>query len=254
MGRRIESGKIRMRAQGSPSQEVPYEMALLDESHLPQIMVLHDIIFSTLSSQDLLQPFSADFMREHLGRKGFIIGVFSGTELIAFRSVYFPDGTDQEWNLGLDLDLPEEELGKVANLQMVCVHPSYWGNSLAFRMNIFAIRAVKDMGKYYHLCATVHPYNYWNVRILLRSGFVIKKITEKYGGKLRYVVYQDLRKPMRFAPEGECSARLTDIHDQKGMLEKGLCGVKIKEIRSCVSTHLEERANGFEVIFGKQLS
>ena len=254
MGRHMESGRIRKRVQGAPPEEVPYEMRFLDEGHLPQIMALQDIVVNVLGEQVLFQPFSADFMKEHLGTRGFSIGAFSGAELMAFRNVYFPDSNDQEWNLGLDLELPEEELSKVANLQLVCVHPSYWGNSLAFRMNSSAIRAVKDMGKYYHLCATVSPYNYWNVRILLRSGFVIKKIKEKYGGKLRYVVYQDLQKPMRFAPNGECCARLTDIHEQTEILEKGSCGIKIQEIPSAPTANLYDSANGFEVIFGKPLN
>lgn len=172
--RPIQSGVIFQKNNDLNLAEVQYEIRILDTSYLPQIMELQQLIIENLLRQDTLQPFSADFMEEHLGRKGFVLGVLSGNDLLAFRNVYFPDVNDTEWNLGIDLSFPSRILNKVANLQMVCVHPSYRGNSIATTMNKHAIRIIKDLGIHDHVCATVSPYNFWNIKILLDSGFIIK--------------------------------------------------------------------------------
>ncbi len=227
----IQSGVIFQMNKNSGLTEVNYEIRILDESYLPQIMELQHLIIENLLRKDTLQPFSADFMKDHLGIKGFVLGVLSGNDLLAFRNVYFPDINDAEWNLGIDLEFPTRILNKVANLQMVCVHPSYRGNSIASIMNKHAIRIIKDMGIHDHVCATVSPYNFWNIKILLDSGFIIKKLAKKYGGKLRYIVHQDLHSPMNF--ESGCSQPvvLTDFIKQHEMLSNGWYGTDLNVSR-----------------------
>ena len=167
-------------------------------------------------------------MKEHIGEKGFILGIVSGGSLIAFRNVYFPDMGDPELNLGIDLGLPENSLCKVANFQMVCVHPDFLGNSLALVMNRHAISILRRMEPYEHLCATVSPYNFWNIKILLDSGFVIKKLKKKYGGKLRYIVHQNLKNPGKFPSDPELMVSLTDFLKQKELFNDGWSGIMIK--------------------------
>jgi len=222
--RPIQSGVIFQKNKNSALAEVQYEIRILDVSYLPQIMELQQLIIENLLRKDTLQPFRADFMEEHLGRKGFVLGVLSGNNLLAFRNVYFPDVNDTEWNLGIDLEFPSHILNKVANLQMVCVHPSYRGNSIAATMNKHAIRLIKDLGIHAHVCATVSPYNFWNIKILLDSGFIIKKLTKKYGGKLRYIVHQDLHRPVSFESGCFKPVVLTDFIKQHEALSNGWCG------------------------------
>lgn len=230
-----------------------YRMALLDESYLPQIMVLQEVILQGLSRPDLLEPFPKDFMQEHIGIKGQIVGAFSGSELVAFRNVYFPEKDDREWNLGIDLDIRKDELDKVANLQMVCVHPRHRGHHLAFKMNGHVIRALKKLRTHYHLCATVSPYNYWNIRILLNCGFVVRALKTKYGDKLRYIVYHDLRQPMHFSSRTETTLALTDIRQQKKLMAQGYRGIALKEISGFQARNREDLINGFELVFAKPL-
>ena len=223
----IQSGVIFQKNKNSGLTEVQYEIRILDTSCLPQIMELQQFVINNLLRKDTLQPFSADFMEEHLGSKGFVLGVLSGNNLLAFRNVYFPDTNDKEWNLGIDLELPPGILNKVANLQMVCVHPSCRGNSIAAIMNKHAIRIIRDLGIHHHVCATVSPYNFWNIRILLDSGFIIKKLTKKYGGKLRYIVHQDLHRPMNFESGCFQPVVLTDFIRQHEMLSSGWYGTDL---------------------------
>ncbi|MBN2126183.1 MAG: hypothetical protein JW821_17925 [Deltaproteobacteria bacterium] len=247
----IKSGKIRKRSKGMPIRELPYDMILLDESYLDEIMELQATIVKGLSRADMLEAFPRDFMKRHLGSQGIALGILVEGDLVAFRCVYFPERDDREWNLGIDIGLPDAELDRVANLQMVCVHPAYRGNSLAYRMNMPAIRAVRDLKRYCHLCATVSPYNYWNIRILLRSGFAVRKLKDKYGGKLRYVVHQDLRRPPRAPFREEAVVRLTDIERQREMLAQGFNGVKIREIRGFRARERQDLAHGYELVFAR---
>ena len=223
----IQSGIIFQKNNNSGLTEVQYEIRILDTSYLPQIMELQQLVINNLLRKETLQPFPADFMEEHLGSKGFILGVLSGNKLLAFRNVYFPDMNDKEWNLGIDLELPPGILNKVANLQMVCVHPSCRGNSIAAIMNKHAIRIIKDLGIHHHVCATVSPYNFWNIRILLDSGFIIKKLKQKYGGKLRYIVHQELHSPLSFEPDCSQTVSLTDFTKQHEMFSNGWYGTDL---------------------------
>jgi len=236
---KVETGKT-AKAEGGEPLTVPYTMRYLDESYLEQVLNLQGMIVQNLPSPDLLQPFPPDFMRQHVSNKGRIIGVSADSELIAFRALYFPDMDDHEWNLGFDVGLQESELTDVANLQMVCVNPLYRGNQLGLKMNRHAIRFLKEETDYVHLFATVHPRNHWNVRILMKSGFVIRSLKEKYGGKLRYIVYQNLRTPFKIMSKAKVLVKHMDIDEQKKVLESGFLGID-----------LLESLQGFQVVFAK---
>ncbi len=190
-------------------------------------------------------------MESHIGAKGFIIGTFVQNELIAFRNVYFPDVKEREWNLGYDIGLEApEDLEQIANLQMICVHPKFRGNSLGRQMNSHAIEIIRQLPRYTHLCATVSPYNYWNIRILLKSGFTIRTLKTKYDGKLRYVVYQNLTRAVEYLEKNErVSVRLTDVERQKELIHRGFIGVQLREIDGFRPQKPTDYANGFEVIF-----
>jgi RimJ/RimL family protein N-acetyltransferase len=236
---KVETGKTGKTEREEPLS-VPYTMRYLDESYLEQVLDLQKIICQYLPSSDLLQPFAPDFMCQHVCNKGRIIGVFADQGLIAFRALYFPDIDDHEWNLGYDIGLQESELAKVANLQMVCVNPLYRGNQLGLKMNRHVIRFLKEETDYIHLCATVHPRNHWNVKILMKSGFVIRNLKEKYGGKLRYIVYQNLREPIKIMSKGKVFVEHMDIDEQKKVLKRGFLGID-----------LLESLQGFQVVFAK---
>jgi ribosomal protein S18 acetylase RimI-like enzyme len=252
----IEVGKIEKCPSASGAGKFAFEMRTLEKSDLPQIMALQNVILGRLSRKDLLEAFSRQFMESHIGAKGFILGIFVQNELIAFRNVYFPGLNDREWNLGYDIGLKApEDLKRVANLQMICVHPRYRGNSLGRQLNLHAIDTIRRLGRYTHLCATVSPYNYWNIRILLKCGFTIRTLKDKYNGKLRYVVYQNLTLTAGDLEQNDCvSVRLTDVERQKALIHRGFIGIGIREIDGFRPQGRMDLANGFEVIFSAMSS
>lgn len=234
MSRTIEQGVIDERRINTPRQPRQFRMQLLDDRYLDEVMALQAVIVDRLSRKEMLEAFSKTFMHSHFDKKGFVIGILVNHRLIAFRNVYFPDKDDLEWNLGLDLGFSESACKKLANFQMVCVHPDFRGNHLARKMNRQAIDIIRKNKKIVHLLATVSPYNYWNINILFKSGFVICTLKEKYRGKLRYIVYQNLTTPLEMPPgtlKGKTHAvPLTDFKKQEELLGTGFYGFELREI------------------------
>lgn len=247
----IETGMLKRLAPASGENEIAFEMRFLEKRDLPQIMALQDIILHRLSRKDLLEAFSDAFMASHIGARGFIIGIFVYGDLVAFRNVYFPEVNDREWNLGYDIGLEAPvDLEKVVNLQMICVHPNFRGYSLGLRLNAHAIETIQRLGRHTHLCATVSPYNYWNIRILLAGGLVIRALKEKYNGKLRYIVHRNLTRPFDvFQSNDRVTVRLTDIEPQKELLRRGYVGVEFRETAGFLAQRPSDFANGFELVF-----
>jgi hypothetical protein len=223
----LATGLLKQKSQNSPSRAMEYTITYLDERHLMLVMQLQEIIVQNLPRPDLLQTFTGDFMKRHMGPQGAVLGVFVEKQLVAFRNLYFPDPWDAEWNLGIDLGLPEEERVKVANLQMVCVHPRFRGNSLALKMNRVSLGLLRERGTHHHICATVSPYNIWNIPVLLASGFRIAKLKNKYGGKVRYIVHQDLRASLPLNEDSTVHVRLDDLDGQQKWFGSGFCGVAL---------------------------
>lgn len=255
----METDKIRRRMGNQLSPELSSVMKVLDESHLDEVMRLQYLILERLSRKDMLQPFSSEFMRSHFAEKGFIIGVLVENELVAFRNVYYPDATDQEWNLGSDIGFSTEKCRRAVNFQMVCVHPLYRGNNLAYKMNRQAIRLIREQERFDHLLATVSPYNYWNVNTLMNSGFIIAGLKNKYNGKLRYIVYRNLKSIPSTLPEPDQVAGLTDFQKQKKILKEGYHGFRICEIPGahmpvddiCDPYHISRIPERYEIHFSK---
>lgn len=232
----IESGQIKK--SGKPSgKEVSYDLTFLDERRLTDIMNLQEIIVQNLSDPELFHADSIHFIRDHIHKRGRIIGVISEKRLIAYRILAFP-GNDHD-NLGIDLKLPKAELAKVAHLDSFVVHPSYRGNTLQLKTLPPAIGILRDFG-YEHLCATVSPKNYPGVSNLLKGGLVIKELKEKYGGKLRYILYQNLKQSINRDIEHKIAVINTDREEQEKALMQGYYGYKARK-----------KAEGFEIIYGK---
>lgn len=232
----IESGRIKK--SGTPSgKEVSYDITFLDEGRLRDIMDLQDLVVKEVHDPELFHPDSIHFIRDRIRKKGRIIGITSENTLIAYRILSFP-GSDHD-NLGIDLELPENELHRVAHLEFFVVHPEYRGNALQLKTLPAAMSILHDFG-YEHLCATVSPRNYPAVSNLLKGGFVIKELKEKYGGKLRYILYQNLNIPINHEIEHTITVTSTDIEGQKKALMQGYYGYKARK-----------KGKGFEIRYGR---
>lgn len=246
----ITTGWLRQKRNRTQNRMVRYKVARLDESQLPQVMALQKIICRNLQRHDLLQTFTKDFMKQHFGRRGVALGVFVEKRLIAFRNLYYPEPTDIEWNLGIDLDLAGDRLTQVVNLQMVCVHPDLRGNQLALMLNRIALKILHNRGTHPHICATVSPYNIWNIPILLATGFHIARLKMKYDGKVRYIVHQHLFNRLRFDDNSAVNVYLDDLDTQKRLLDDGFYGVQLKQKKPISRKNFTA---GFNLVFKRPM-
>jgi hypothetical protein len=140
--------------------------------------------------------------------------------------------------MGAEVNLPREDIDKVANYNNVLVHPEYRGNKLGLKTNNYACDLLKSMN-YRHFFATVSPSNIPSIRLFLDSGFIIRGLKYKYGGKLRYVFYQDCEKPPQVSGESDIALNNMAIEDQQQVLKQGYCGVDIRRADK-----------GFEILYG----
>ena len=205
--------------------QTEYEVRMLDASYLSQMIDLQQYIMDTLENKDFYVPDPPDYLARNLGQEGFTIGVIVDGELIAYRVVVFPKG--KEGNFGHDIFLPDSELSHVAQFDGVVVKPEFRRNALAMRLNEHALTLI-DRSKYYHLCVTVAPNNYSNVKSLLNTGMVVKHLKSKFGGKLRFVMYKNLVTQMRWSLEDFVELLVNDIGSQREFLMKrGYVGTRM---------------------------
>jgi hypothetical protein len=239
----LATGWLQQKGDGAHGCFHQYKMTYLDESHLSQMMTLQEVICQNLQRPDLLKSFPFDFMKQHMGRQGIALGVFIDDRLIGFRNMYYPKPQDREWNLGIDLGLTGDELSKVVNLQLVCVHPDFRGNRLAMTLNRIALQILRKRETHPHVCATVSPYNIWNIPVLLASGFQIAKLKNKYGGKVRYVVHQHLFRTRTFDDSSAVEVILDDLDTQKRLLDAGFYGVQLNQRQPLGRESLSDKFN-----------
>lgn len=98
---------------------------------------------------------------------------------------------EDEDNLGLDLNLPKEELGFVAHLELVLVHPLFHGQHLATTMGSMLLEKARALGKK-HVCATVWPRNVASRSMLQSLGLSVHCEKLKYGGLERAIMAREL--------------------------------------------------------------
>jgi ribosomal protein S18 acetylase RimI-like enzyme len=222
----IEEGILFQRGACS-RKELSYQICYINEEHLSSLLKLQELIVNDVNNLELFNSASEELIKINIHQKGRIFGVFVENELIAYRAVYFPDLDDHVFNFGHHIRLPMEEMKKVANFQCVAVHPDYRGNELAVKLKNIALRLLSDLG-YRHIFATVSPFNFHSLRILLNSKFVIRVLTYMYGKKLRYIVYQDIQNTYNIIPSDEILINHQDIIKQQELLNSEYVGYGIK--------------------------
>ena len=184
-------------------------------THLDQILTLQQIIVDSLANAESFEADSKEFIESHLSQRGRILAVFAENRCVAYRTIEFYTKEDHHHSLGLDINLPANQIPYTAHLETVAVHPEFRGNGLSFRLNQYAVHLLEQAG-YFHICATVHPTNFHNIHTLLRTGLVIRRLKKKYQGKLRFVCHQNLRTPVRLH---RSQSTFIKVHDQEKQLE-----------------------------------
>ena len=224
-------------------EELSYEMALLDESHLSLAMDLQQRIVDEINDPIFYDPVILDNMKKRFRAEGRIIGTFIRRRLVALLVMHFPSRVED--NFGKDIDLPPHELKRVAHLASMLVHPDYRGNALAYRMNMVALPLLRRM-RFCHVCSTVFPGNYPNIVTMFKTGLVIRALKDKYGGKQRYIFYQHLERPysevVRGAKASASEVPIDDFCKQQQLLGEGYCACGLNrcgDVPALVWGHME---------------
>lgn len=223
----IDFGRLFSRAEAI-KKEQEYQILMLDDSRLDDVMKLQDLIYSKLQDKELFATDTkADYMK-NLAQGGFVLGVYVREELISYRYVSFPGLNDH--NLGLDLGMDAEALLHSANLETTVVHPDYRGNRLQKITMDHAIEMVKEKG-YYHLFSTVSPKNIFSLANVMSADLKVKALKKKYGqradnsdGKWRFILHRDLTQDVCAEYGKIVSLSLNDLKSQVTILNGGYVG------------------------------
>lgn len=220
MEKRIERGILRKKTEHG-FEEKEYQMHLIGKDHLSQIIRLQDIVVENLNLSDIFQSDSREFLKDELKKGGKVIGVFTEDDLIAYRFITMPKG--ESMNLGVDLGLPKKMLERVGHLETTIVHPDYRGNGLQRKTLYHALEIFNELD-YNHICSTISPENYHSLKNIMSGGLVIKKLKEKYGGKLRFVLHRDLHQYPKTQYHQVLEIDDVETVKRDKILEKGFVG------------------------------
>jgi hypothetical protein len=176
-----------------------------------------------------------DLIKRNLKIDKRVIGITDNDKLIAFHVLDFPI---REENLGVDLDFSEEDSERVGQIGPICIDPDYHGHGLMAKILAPHLEISKECGRP-HILATVSPYNYGSMKWCLTHGFLIKKITKKYGGMLRAVVHLDMSKDIHtYENITSYIVKNDDIKKQTELLSRGYYGHS-----------LSKTENGFNIYY-----
>ncbi len=222
MGKIIKKGIVKKKIHGRYENK-EYQMKLIGQDYLPEIINLQDVVVKDLKTSEIFQADNREFFKNELKKGGKIIGVFTDNDLIAYRFITMPKGDSM--NLGLDLELSKNELDKVGHLETTIVHPDFRGNGLQSKTLFVALDIFKYF-EHYHICSTISPKNYHSLNNVMAGGLVIKRLKNKYGGKLRYILHRNLAEELKIDYLNNIDIDNVEILRRQKLLEKGFVGYK----------------------------
>lgn len=243
----IDTGKLRRHEavsfrKAEAAEYLWFEMKFLQIGSLPDLMSLQSLVAANLPCPEIFFLHDEEYLREVFGNERSVIGVTTQDGLIAFSIIRIPGLADD--NLGKDLNLPEEELIKVAHLQAAAVHPAYRGNGLQRKMVAAHLYVIEELG-YEHVCCTVSPKNPISLANYLSFGLLIEGLRPKMQGWWRYILHKNISYPNFIDPEGpenenesedmndsdvcrnKIKIQISDIEGQLGLLKRGFQGFKV---------------------------
>ncbi|GLC88087.1 GNAT family N-acetyltransferase [Lysinibacillus piscis] len=205
--------------------DTPFNVKMLTCQHLVAIEQLQREVYESLTDKEILQPLSTEEFMAILDGDGIMIGAYVGEELIAFRALLIPP-VDEE-HLGYDCGIVESEFNRVLYQEISNVSPKYRGYGLQKTLAEVVMSQI-DLAKYDYICSTVKPYNIPSLKDKFAQGMVVKGLKIKYGDKLRYIFYKDLRQRQSIFREQQ-AVSMGDKAQQQRLLKDGYVGTAMYE-------------------------
>lgn len=205
--------------------ETPITARVLTMAELPELEALQAQVYEALPDKNTLQPLSTEEFQNILQGNGIMIGMYAEDMLIAFRALLDPK-EDPE-HLGRDCGVEEAQLSRVMYQEISNVSPDYRGHGLQ-RLMATIIMDAMDLERFDYVCATVKPYNIPSLKDKFGQQLVVKALKLKYGGKLRYVFFKNLKQQ---APSYTESVWISmgDTSGQQRLLKDGFVGTTLQQ-------------------------
>ena len=171
------------------SDDYRFYIEQAEEQEVPEILEFMNKIYEKIPDKSW---FSMD-SRENLVR-------YMSTSGFALKAEMCDEGRDYELagifiariselgeeNLGKYLNLNEEELARVAHMEIAMVDEKFRGRGLQKELMKTAEEHLKFLG-YHWLMGTAHPENVYSVNNFRKLGYEIVAKDLKYGGLPRYI-------------------------------------------------------------------
>lgn len=202
-------------------------LSLLTEEHLPEVLSLQERVMAVLEQPEFLQPLTEEEFIYILRGNGMMAGAYMDDRLIAFRAMLDP-GEDDE-HLGVDVGVAPDELTSVLYSEITGVDPDFRGHGLQTILGKWLMEHV-DSERYRYICTTVAPFNIPSLKDKFTLDLQIKALTVKYGTKLRYILFRDLKNPFNKNTFEHQSVPMKNVEQQQQLLESGWIGERIEEL------------------------
>lgn len=215
----IEQGQIALQ---SDLHKHPYVLKVLDKDDLPAVMRLQHNLVTSMEQKELYVPISEAEMLYLLEGSGEALGLFIENKMYAACSLLHK--VDYENNMARELDFSEEELTRVAQLELSLVDLDLRGYKLQYKMASILAQRLQKRKEIRYLFTTVSPYNYPSIETVTSMGLYIAKLSKMYYGWDRYVVYKDFGQPIRLDKSNVMILPNTAWAEQQELLHNGYRG------------------------------
>lgn len=217
-------GLLRRRHGRPCDPPLAYEGRRLGPEDLTAVIALHGLSRQGVDP-DLVAHDSDDFFRCRLSERGRLLGLFVGTELVAYGVLGLPRAGDSSFADDLPEPVPAE---RIAEVDGVAVRPDLRGNRL--HRLLVRWRLAEAQGRALAL-ATAAPGNLYSLSNLLACGFEVVALLRKYGGARRFLLALPLDAEAP-APAGDGGPGrwlpLAGLEEQQALLRAGWRGCRLR--------------------------
>ncbi len=215
----IEQGQIALQ---SDLHKHPYVLRVLDKDDLLAVMQLQHSLVASMEQKELYVPISETEMLFLLEGNGEALGLFIENKMYAACSLLHK--VDHENNMACELDFNQEELARVAQLELSLVDLALRGYKLQYKMASILAERLQKQSQIRYLFTTVSPYNYPSIETVTSMGLYIAKLCRMYYSWDRYVVYKDFEQPIKLDKSNVIILPNTAWAKQQELLHNGYRG------------------------------
>lgn len=218
-GEVLEKGSISIK---SDNNQHDYILRVLDINDLSAVMKLQSRLIDIMEQKELYVPITEEEMVQLFEGAGEALGLYIDNKLYAACSLL--SQVPYESNMARELNFSEEELFRVAQLELSLVDPDLRGHKLQYRMAGILANRVRNKAEIRYLFTTVSPHNYPSIETVTSMGLYIAKLSKMYFDWDRYVVYRDFINPVQLDTANTVIVANTSFEEQQELLKNDYRG------------------------------